>query len=289
MRLTFSSQACQVLIKSLFLVVLGYTSALYSWCYLWADVAFYLVLKVFRGDFRHWVKIEGLAGLFISGIIRVVAKFLVDFTACVQYRHPYETGGLYFMFNLFSPLLSLTIFVCFFLEGTGAFSDSTMRYLSKVTLTSGAFLVLFSLLFFSTVGKKYRSTFFSVETGGQLTRRNFLEGNDVMKADVFTNNHVHWAPIESKVERWVMEGWAVWEEEKPEWFSDRWKELVPVYMILAKGEIGLGMGGEDGEDEVEEERRKTKSKKSKVEPEGGGAFDVEDFKRKMKRRGSING
>ncbi|GMH61833.1 hypothetical protein TrLO_g9120 [Triparma laevis f. longispina] len=97
--------------------------------------------------------------------------------------------------------------------------------------------------------------------------------------------------LESKVERWVKEGWAVWEEEEPEWFSDRWKELVPVYMILAKGEIGLGMGGEDGEDEVEEERRKTKTKtkKSKVRPEGEGGFDVEDFKREMKRRGSING
>ncbi|GMH72311.1 hypothetical protein TrLO_g5597 [Triparma laevis f. longispina] len=35
-----------------------------------------------------------------------------------------------------------------------------------------------------------------------------------------------WYPIKGKVEQWVSSGWAQWEEERPEWFSDIWKESV---------------------------------------------------------------
>ncbi|GMH91138.1 hypothetical protein TrVE_jg9661, partial [Triparma verrucosa] len=70
------------------------------------------------------------------------------------------------------------------------------------------------------MNKEYRNTFFSFETGGQMKRRLFLEGNDVMKAEIFASNKKYRKPIDDKVATWVNAGWATWEEEKPEWFTD---------------------------------------------------------------------
>ena len=82
-----------------------------------------------------------------------------------------------------------------------------------------------------------------------MTRRNFLEGTDVMKADVFMNNKTHWTPIRDKVAAWVKEGWATWEDEKPEWFTDMWKASVPKEMIPAKKRnVALGESDNDSDD-----------------------------------------
>ena len=58
--------------------------------------------------------------------------------------------------------------------------------------------------------------------------------NDLMKAEVFGNNEIHWSPIRDKVAAWVKEGWAAWEEDKPEWFTDQWIASVPEDMKPAK-------------------------------------------------------
>jgi hypothetical protein len=151
-----------------------------------------------------------------------------------------------------------------------------------------------------------------MDTGGECTRKIFLEGTtDVMKADVFTNNKTHWSPISDKVASWVKEGWATWEEEKPEWFTDIWKSIVPEDMKPAKK-----TGDVDGEDETAAEvegsdealivgggeeqngRRRSivqiiseqKAVSSKVMPAGGvkKEFDAEEFLREINRRGTIN-
>ena len=157
---------------------------------------------------------------------------------------------------------------------------------------------------------QYRHTFLSTETGGQLLRRLFLEGDDVSKAQVFKKHKSLWAPIRDKVGAWVKEGWATREEEKPDWFTDKWKSMVPEDMKPTKGK-----GGSDGEDKVSAEietgdealtvgvgdeqngRRRSflelisgqKAVSSKVMPAGGikKEIDVEEFVREMKQRGSI--
>ena len=75
-----------------------------------------------------------------------------------------------------------------------------------------------------------------------MTRKNFLEGTDFMKAIIFSKNKGYRKPIEDKVATWVKEGWATWEEEKPEWFTDKWKASVPEYMKPTKktGDIDDG-------------------------------------------------
>ena len=143
-----------------------------------------------------------------------------------------------------------------------------------------------------------------------MTRRLFLEGDDVSKKGAFTVHKSHRFPIRDKVEAWVSTGWATWEEEKPEWFTDQWKSMVPENMKPAK-KTGDADGGDKTADENEVEealmmgggeeqkgRRRSvlevisgqKAVSSKVMPAGGitKEIDVEEFEREMKRRGSIN-
>lgn len=49
-----------------------------------------------------------------------------------------------------------------------------------------------------------------------MTRRTFLSGSDVMKAELFGCDISQWKRIERKVKEWVEGGWERWEEEKPE-------------------------------------------------------------------------
>ena len=109
----------------------------------------YFIYKVVRGDLRHWVPITGLTGSAVSVALRLVIKLVVDFTGCIQFRHPYDVGGLYFIMNLFLPLIVLT------------------------SILSSGLLVG---LFFALINGKYRHTFFSVEIGFQMSRRNFFGG-----------------------------------------------------------------------------------------------------------------
>ena len=91
---------------------------------------------------------------------------------------------------------------------------------------------------------QYRKTFYSFGTGAHMTRKAFLEGTDVMKADIFANNKTIWWPIRDKITAWVNAEWARWEEEKPDWFTDQWKASVPEDMKPAKK-----MEDFDGEEE----------------------------------------
>ena len=147
---------------------------------------------------------------------------------------------------------------------------------------------------------QYRNTFFSFETGGQLLRRLFLEGDDATKSQVFKKHKSFWAPIRTKVAEWVKEGWATWEEEEPDWFTDKWKASVSEDMKPAKKKTGDIDDGDKTADENEVEealmmgggeeqkgRRRSvlevisgqKAASSKVMPAGGikQESDVEEF------------
>lgn len=67
-----------------------------------------------------------------------------------------------------------------------------------------------------------------------------------MKADIIYIHETHWSSIRDKVGAWVKAEWKNWEQEKPEWFTDSWKAMVPKDMIpLKKG--GGGRGGDRSE------------------------------------------
>ena len=85
--------ATQVLIKAILIIVLASIGSWFSLYYLLGDIAFYLLYKLARRDLTYWVPLEGVLGLIISGLFRVVIKFVVDFTAIIQFRHPYDVSN----------------------------------------------------------------------------------------------------------------------------------------------------------------------------------------------------
>ena len=100
--------AIQVLIKSMFIATLAFKNFSYAWLYLGADMFFYLAVKVLRRDFAYWPQLYGLTGFAAACLGRVAVKLVADFTSCVQFRHPYEVGGLPFTLNMLTPLIGMS-------------------------------------------------------------------------------------------------------------------------------------------------------------------------------------
>ena len=109
----------------------------------------------------------------------------------------------------------------------GTFDEGTLAILEKATLILGSTLLATLTFFFLLINKEYLKTFLSTDTAQQSVAKIFSEGTDVMKKSVFDLNLHHWEPIKEDVEHWVAMEWHKWEEEKPDWFNDIWKESVP--------------------------------------------------------------
>ncbi|GMI32549.1 hypothetical protein TeGR_g12943, partial [Tetraparma gracilis] len=56
--------------------------------YMAGDQLLYLLQKLVRGDFLHWVPVEGVGGLAWALLERVIVKTLTDFTGIIQFRAP---------------------------------------------------------------------------------------------------------------------------------------------------------------------------------------------------------
>ena len=153
-----------------------------------------------------------------------------------------------------------------------------------------------------------------------------MDGTDVMKSGTFSAHKSHWWPIRAKVAAWIKEGWATWEEEKPDWFTDQWKASIPEDMKLLSSRVVVDVetaaeaeGDEALTEGVEEQKGPLKSPQwtpprpqslrspqaqarrsvlefiskqkrttSKVTPEGTKVeVDEDEFVRQMNRRGSM--
>ena len=127
---------------------------------------------------------------------------------------------------------------------------SEMAWNSCIVLTLSSISVF--TLFFATMEKEYRKTFFSTERGKDLAMRRFLDNSDdAIKADaIFWNSRRFWVEIEDKVEDWVRENWNRWMEEGPEWFDDNIKSMIPSSMIpIAEDQQNV--------EELQEKRRRS--------------------------------
>ena len=131
------NSALLLLIRSFSAAMLMLAKKRYFAAYMAGDMVLYLLLKAARGDFHYWLPVDGAFGLFISLVMRVVAKTITDFTGVIQTRHPGELGGLYWTANTFLALLAS--FVCVWVGGGG----TTERAL--VGAASGLWILTFVL------------------------------------------------------------------------------------------------------------------------------------------------
>jgi hypothetical protein len=208
--------------------------------YLAGDMGFYLLQKAVRGDFHHWSPVDGLAGIGVTIIMRVMIKTITDFTGLIQTRGSGELGGIYWTGNMILALASAFLAAkIFFLSvgrgervgeetseagldssGIGEAGLEENRVFTWLGSATGLWLFLFGV-FLKLMIKKYRKTFFSRETGKEWAMSYFLKGDsDAVKAGMLTINKKLWAPIREETKVWVLSNWLKWKEEKPEWFVD---------------------------------------------------------------------
>jgi hypothetical protein len=177
----------------------------------------------------------GNTEILVSIVARVMVKIVTDFTSIVQFRHPNEVGGMYWMFGFVLTMGSLPVAIIS--AEREHVAENGLKLAWKVV---GIFIqctvVLFAVFFFS-IERNFRSTFISLERGKDLTVKTFKEGNESVKAAAaFGTSKHHWKSIEAEVRDWVEANWERWEEEKPNWFDDAIRAKVPVEYIPGAGD-----------------------------------------------------
>jgi hypothetical protein len=221
---------CMLVIRCMTIVVLGLLGGTWVSLYVGADMLLYLLVKVIRGDFWYWIPAGGNTEIMSSIVARVLVKVVTDFTSIVQFRHPYEVGGMYWMLGFVLTMGSLPVAII--LAGREDVAEEVLRFAWKVV---GIFIPCTAVLlafFFFNIEKEYWGTFYSWQRGQDLTVKNFREGSDAGKANyTFLSSKHHWKANEMEVRAWVEANWDRWAEEKPDWFDEAMRARVPVEYI----------------------------------------------------------
>jgi hypothetical protein len=227
--------ACMLVIRCMTIVVLGLMGGRWVSLYVGTDLCVYLLVKILRGDFWYWAPVTGNAELLVSTVIRVLIKVVTDFTSIVQFRHPNEVGGMYWIFGFMLTIGSLPVAII--LAEKGDVAKDKLKLAWAVVGVIVPFTIFSFAVFFSSIDRDYWSTFISFERGKDLTVKKFREGNEVAKVDAaFETSKHHWKSIEQEVRDWVEANWERWEEEKPKWFDDAMRAKVPVEYIPGAGD-----------------------------------------------------
>jgi hypothetical protein len=225
-----------LLIRCTTIVVLGLIGGSWVALYVGCDLGLYLVVKILRGDFWYWAPVGGNAEIFTSILARVLVKLVTDFTSIVQFRHPNEVGGFYWLFGIVLTMGTLPIAIILAERTTQ--KVEVIGIARAVAMNFIPFTVLDITLFMWNIEKKYLGTFISLQRGKDGAIQRFREpGDDQKKAKAtFENSKHYWKSIAYEVRVWVETNWERWEEEKPEWFNDAMKARVPVEYIPINGD-----------------------------------------------------
>jgi hypothetical protein len=226
--------AGMLLIRCTTIVLLGLMGGSWAFLYIGADLGLYILIKILRADFWYWLPAGASIEIMTSIIFRVIVKIIVDFTSIVHFRHPNEVGGAYWLFGLVLTMVSLPVSIYIASPYVDESAIDVASFIAKyiILITTLCFAV-----FFLNIERKYWHTFWSIQRSKDMSMAFFLEGeSDEMKFLVFESSRHHWVSIEGKIRKWIELNWAKWEEEKPDWFTDVMKALVPVESIPADGD-----------------------------------------------------
>jgi hypothetical protein len=228
---------CLTLNCALLLVARSFSLALlllenknYALQYFAVDHAVYILYKIARGDMWYWIPIHGVRGLVGSVGVRCIVKLITDFTGIVQFRHPYELGGAYWTFNTVIAFL-----FCFYSVHVGAAAVmETYKAWAIAGSLCGVWAITF-VVFLMHMRTEYRQTFFSMTTGVQAAVARFEDNadDDQVRASAIYFNRNTIVSIRPQFKAWVLENYARWKEEKPEWFDEIFISNLPDDFIPA--------------------------------------------------------
>jgi hypothetical protein len=228
--------AGMLVLRCMTIVMLGLLGGRWASLYVSADMLLYLLVKILRGDFWYWIPAGGNVEIVSSIVARTLVKVVTDFTSIMQFRHPNEVGGMYWMFGFVLTMGSLPIAILLAERGDVAEEGLTLAW-RVVGILIPCTALLFAVFFFN-IEKKYWGTFYSLERGKDGALARFKNSNnDKKKAKaIFDNSKHYWKSIEEEVKTWVQANWERWEDEKPEWFDDTMRARVPVEYIPGAGD-----------------------------------------------------
>jgi hypothetical protein len=160
---------------------------------------------------------------------------------------------------------------------------------------SSAWVIVF-VAFLLLIKKQFVGTFFSLRTGNEEIQYDFLEAvEDSARARILRRNRVKWLAIRGDVRQWCLEGWAIWDEEKPAWFTPSWvakvdDDMIPAEFLEAARQAKIQQKRRQSIDEMSAEKKtggrartrgekRSKRSKNKIKPQvDGGSVDVDDIR-----------
>ena len=238
--------AVLLLLRSFGAAMLIVANKNYFIAYMAGDTTLYLLLKVAQNDLWYWMPVDGAAGMTLSLWMRVSLKVVVDYTGVVQFRAPGEIGGAYWSFNMLLAIATTfaSVHIHFKSDVDQAISEEAAWAFASVL--GGAWVSVF-LVFLVLMKKKYRASFFSLQTGNDYFQNFFLKtGNtDQRRASIVKKNRHLWQSIRPQVREWLKENWPRWVEEKPEWFNQVFisnvdDDLLPPEVLVQQHQMAGG-------------------------------------------------
>jgi len=244
-----------------FMKVLAYSlilnlSIIWFMIYYVGDMNLYFFFKMLRGDFRYRLRLEGLFSWIVTVLIRTVIKCIVDFTLIVQFRHPFELGGMYWSGNIVLNQLFCFASVCLYKKHLNDVISDNMNYrdgsekdvkvsprcnhadfdsynVDYVCAESGLEASLWNVViclfvlsmlsfggFLFSINREYWVTFLDMRTVKQIAVDNYKAAEtDVMRFNIFTIHESIYSSISEELNKWLNDNWDRWEEEKPDWFT----------------------------------------------------------------------
>ncbi|GMH93689.1 hypothetical protein TL16_g12697 [Triparma laevis f. inornata] len=258
----FLISACQLTAKALACALCAVESSITVAFYLLGEILLFFAYKLLRRDFNYWLPVYGMTGVVLSTLIRINTKTITDFTALMQFRHPYELGGTYWAFTL----LSMPV-VCFYFGSRYlAYVDSEAgkaRGLTMVLdatqvygLVGGLLVVQVAtfVFFLKNINPKFINTFYSTKSGNDFTKEYFLDhDDDEHKILVLNENRNKWVGIKDDIVKWVNDKIPEWNESQPEWWNAQKKASIPDW-VVSNPEVLRSIRSEDVVKAVQERR-----------------------------------
>jgi hypothetical protein len=214
--------------------------------YLGLDVALMVAFKVLRGDFVYAALKTNAVGVVVSLLHRTVSKILVDFTGFFQGRHPYEQGGIYWVWcTVTNPLLALAA-AWFYNSNSGDLGDSKLSagFVWFAVAGNGLIWLCLFVTLMRSMDQDYLHTFFSGATARDFTIATFRNADtDEKKALIFKRNFHVWRSIEGEVRAWVHANFAKWQRERPDWYTQKLINKIPEEVLSKEEMVMLVSGG----------------------------------------------
>jgi hypothetical protein len=142
-------------------------------------------------------------------------------------RIPLELGGAYWAFNLVSSQLQCGFAVWYYFHAaTDSTLDASVVWSAYFSVVFVEFVAL--AVFFLSMEKKYRKTFYQWQTGPEEAVFFFKSCDDpeVKIREIFSYHETFIAPIKSDIINYLATNWSKWDIEKPDFWTAEFKDVI---------------------------------------------------------------